>query len=646
MTGQIRCISYVRISTARQEAGGYSLRAQAEALREYAHEQGYEVIEEVEDADFSGSTLERPGLDRVRDLVESGAATVVLAQDADRISREPGDRAHLDVEFERHGARIVALDDWDSDSLEGELLRFIKGWSAKQERLRFRERSRRGTKRKVREGLVVGSGPAKYGFTYVTDADSKTTGLEVDEPAMAVVRRIFSELARGSSVNGVARALDRDGVPTPTAHRGDGESRPAAESWSRAQIRNLVADPAYEPHTIEQMRGRVSEVVLAGLDPEGTYGLWHYNRRSLKHWNERVGEGEYRRRWKTTHKDEGEWLAAPVPWSGVPAEEVVAAREALAGREKPSAAGGREWELSGGALRCASRGGAMRTRTSRSRKGGSVRYYYLCQKAHNRQGCGAKTNHRAEPLEHAVLVAVNDLLSDPERAVAHLDEAIRAQEQNLRDPGDREAALTERLAELARQRAANQEMYRASAMTLAELQEDNARLDAERESAERELAGLRSRTGELDALREHRQNVLDAFGGGLRLGLEWFPPALRRQLYKALALRVVAGEDGTLALEGDLDRGVLRYTEELAAFVEALREAEERLATDSAPEGYTTTIPNPDGSESVLHVSTTEAGVERVERELERARGEAGGEATPPERVLSGESKGRRGARA
>lgn len=635
----MRAIIYSRVSTSRQESEGYSLRQQVEALREYARAEGYEVVEEVQDADFSGSTLERPGLDRVRDLVESGAADVVLAQDADRVSREPGDRAHLDVEFERQGAKIVALDDWDSDSPEGELLRFIKGWSAKQERLRFRERSRRGTQRKVREGRVVGSGPAKYGFRYAVNAEGKTVGFVVDEPAMAVVQRIFSELAHGSSVNGVARGLDRDGVPTPTSHRGDGESRPAATSWSRAQVRNLVADPAYEPHTVEQIRGWVSDAVLAGLDPEEVFGLWHYNRRSLKHWNERDGEGEYRRRWRTEHKAETEWLSAPVPWSGVPAEEVMAAREALRGRQKSSAAGGRDWELSGGALRCASCGGTMGARTSRSRKGGSVRFYYICRKAHTNGGCKARTNHRAEPLEREVLVAVDDLLSDPERAVEHLDAAIRAQERNLRDPGQREAALTERLSDLARQRTANQEMYRASAMTLAELQAENTRLDAERESAEGELAGLRSRSVEVEALRAHRENVLEAFGMGLQLGLEWFPAELRRQLYSALALRVVVDLDGGLALEGDLDRGVLRYTAELEAFVEALREADERVAALPAGEGYVTTLPNPDGSEAVLHVSAEQARGEQVERELERARGEA-------TRVSSEEISGRRGARA
>jgi hypothetical protein len=58
-----------------------------------------------------------------------------VAQDADRISRDPAHRAFLDDEFERFGTRLMALDDWDDDTREeGELLEHLKGWVSKAER--------------------------------------------------------------------------------------------------------------------------------------------------------------------------------------------------------------------------------------------------------------------------------------------------------------------------------------------------------------------------------------------------------------------------------------------------------------------------------------------------------------------------------
>ena len=60
-----------------------------EALRAYAGREGYEVLEGVSDPGQSGASLERSGMDRVRDLVAAGGVSVVLAQDRDRFAREP-----------------------------------------------------------------------------------------------------------------------------------------------------------------------------------------------------------------------------------------------------------------------------------------------------------------------------------------------------------------------------------------------------------------------------------------------------------------------------------------------------------------------------------------------------------------------------
>ena len=64
-----RAILYTRVSTDEQARSGYSLAQKLEALRDYAAQEGYEVLQEIADPGQSGVTLARPGLDRVRDLV-------------------------------------------------------------------------------------------------------------------------------------------------------------------------------------------------------------------------------------------------------------------------------------------------------------------------------------------------------------------------------------------------------------------------------------------------------------------------------------------------------------------------------------------------------------------------------------------------
>jgi DNA invertase Pin-like site-specific DNA recombinase len=105
-------VAYARVSTDEQARSGYSIAHQEEALRAWCAENGHELLEVVRDEGHSGAYLERQGLDRVRDLVEAGGVSLVVAQDADRLTREPGHRALLDEEFERFGTRMMALDDW------------------------------------------------------------------------------------------------------------------------------------------------------------------------------------------------------------------------------------------------------------------------------------------------------------------------------------------------------------------------------------------------------------------------------------------------------------------------------------------------------------------------------------------------------
>jgi site-specific DNA recombinase len=109
--GPKRAVLYARVSTDEQARSGYSLAQQLEALREHAAKVGYEVLEEVSDPGQSGASLERPGMDRVRNLVQAGDVSVVLAQDRDRFAREPAYHYLLRREFEERGTKIRALND-------------------------------------------------------------------------------------------------------------------------------------------------------------------------------------------------------------------------------------------------------------------------------------------------------------------------------------------------------------------------------------------------------------------------------------------------------------------------------------------------------------------------------------------------------
>ena len=109
----MRAVLYARVSTEEQGNKGYSLRQQLEVLREYCQQNEYKIVGEFEDRS-SGASLDRPGLDALRDAVSAGGVDVVLAQDLDRFARKPDDYFLLLKEFEEHGTKIRAINDRDA----------------------------------------------------------------------------------------------------------------------------------------------------------------------------------------------------------------------------------------------------------------------------------------------------------------------------------------------------------------------------------------------------------------------------------------------------------------------------------------------------------------------------------------------------
>jgi site-specific DNA recombinase len=340
-----KAILYARVSTVAQTGEDrYSIPQQVGALREYCEREGYEVLAEITDAGHSGASLARPGLDEVRDLVAAGGIDLVLAQDADRITRDPGHRAFLDDELAGHGCTLRALDDWGDDSHEGELLKFVKGWQAKGERLKFAERSRRGRVQKARQGKLVRTHTPHYGYAYTDDGDAYV----VDEQAMSGVRRIFELIAEERlSIHASKLRLEAEGVPTPS-----GGTR-----WSQKTMRDVILDPVYEAHnTGELERLGVAPSVVATLDSDGLYGVVWYPRRKVSTKQVSEPDGNGGRRYRKVHEEEWrpleECVPIPVQWSGIEPTLVADARKAIENNVSPHATNEKFYELSGGVFVC------------------------------------------------------------------------------------------------------------------------------------------------------------------------------------------------------------------------------------------------------------------------------------------------------
>jgi site-specific DNA recombinase len=131
INGQARIAAiYGRVSSERQRQE-QTIQSQTAALRELAERRGLTVPGEFvfEDDGFSGASLHRPALERLRDRAFDGCFEVVLCHAPDRLARryayqvlllEEFARAGIEVVFakepERHRATVTVDNDSDSDS--------------------------------------------------------------------------------------------------------------------------------------------------------------------------------------------------------------------------------------------------------------------------------------------------------------------------------------------------------------------------------------------------------------------------------------------------------------------------------------------------------------------------------------------------
>jgi site-specific DNA recombinase len=532
--GPKRVILYARVSTDEQARSGYSLAQQLEALREYAAREGYEVLEEVQDAGQSGASLERPGMDRVRDLVAAGSVSVVLAQDRDRFSREPAYTYLLRRELEEHGTKLKALNDHGGESPEGDLTDGILDQLAKYERAKIAERSRRGKLRKAREGRAIAPG-AKYGFRFNEAHD----GLVVHEPEMEVVERIFRMAAEGAGAKKIQTRLYAEGIPSP---RG-------CDVWDKRVIRKIVASDDYRPHAFEEIRELVAPEVAARLDPSKRYGVWWYNRDRVirRTVSEPDGNGgrSYRKRKTVQRRPREEWLAIPVPASDrLPRELVDQARatmEANKGAERKHLA--REWELRG-LVRC-SCGRKMQTKTTNPP--GYTYHYYVCARRNEVGPMGSCRQRvlRAEETEAEVWEFVSGVLKDPERLRVGYERMIEDERKDRRGDPEQEAQLwAEKLAECARLRGAYQDQQAAGLMTLGELACKLGELDETRTHAERELAALENYQERIAELEANRDALFEYLEREIPERLDNLTGKQRNQVYRMLRLEVKPTPEG------------------------------------------------------------------------------------------------------
>ena len=163
---------YARVSSDRQ-VDAHTIASQVAALEERVATDGLLVPPELHFVDdgYSGATLIRPALERLRDLIAAGGLDRLYVHSPDRLARNYAYQVLLLDELKQAGVTVVFLNQALAQTPEDALLLQVQGMVAEYERAKILERSRRGKRHAARMGSLSVLSLVPYGYRAVSKTE-------------------------------------------------------------------------------------------------------------------------------------------------------------------------------------------------------------------------------------------------------------------------------------------------------------------------------------------------------------------------------------------------------------------------------------------------------------------------------------------
>ncbi|MGN0813737.1 MAG: recombinase family protein [Candidatus Coproplasma sp.] len=406
-----------------QDAESASIENQRLILTKYVEEQGWTLHEVYVDDGISGTTFERPGVQKLLEDAKNGIINTIIVKDLSRFGRnyiQVGQ--YLDYVFPAFGIRFIALqDNVDTANRDNSAMEMMPIMNV------FNEWHAANTSKKVKSVIRAQAKDGKYHspkapFGYViVDKDKRLP--VVDEPAASIVKRIFDMRLKGYSTRRIADILNLEGIPSPQRYMEEkfgkkGDSR-GLLYWSYVSVKAILENPLYKGDLVQQRTTTVS----------------------------------YKNH-KRIYRDESEFLVIPNTHEAIIEREVWDRVQAL----RNSVSRGRERKKNGfihplsGLLFCANCGGKMQMRRA-SYKGKN--YWSFDCGDHCRLGKAYCFSHHiaANILEELILTDIQskaDTVIADEAAVRRkfLEENARLSQERIRAVQQELKKKNKRLAEL------------------------------------------------------------------------------------------------------------------------------------------------------------------------------------------------------
>ena len=506
-----RAVIYARVSTQEQAEHGYSLPSQIEACQKYVQEQGWDLVgEPITDAGISGAVLERPGLERIRDMAEAGEINVVVVYEIDRLTRKLAHQLLIEDELEQAGVRVHYVLGQYKDDDEGRLMKQIRGSIAEYERTKIEARMRRGRRAKVKAGSVMTHGHPPWGYE-LEKADGKTQ-LAIFEEEAHVVRLIYQWYTSGEdtmagpmSIGEITGRLTEMAIPTSADKNPRMAKKQARGVWGRSVVHAILTNETYR-------------------------GIWHYAKRR------RVGKG-----YVTNPREI--WIPVAVT-PIIDSETWELAQERLRENKALSRRNTKHPYLVARRIKCGRCGYRMSGATIVGQN--STYRYYRCPGRYVRdvaRSCDQLT-FNASQVDNAIWEWIGSFFLEPENLRAGLEARKDAKEEANRPLLDRLNLVEGQLAKHEQQMERLLDLYLAGDFPKETLLERKAHLGSTIASLRAQQAALKAQLTEV-SLSEEDIATIEEFAERVRDSLDTAEFATKRRLVDLLNTHVILNlEDG------------------------------------------------------------------------------------------------------
>jgi len=505
---------YARVSSDKQKEEN-TIASQTAALIAFAGEQDYAVPAEwiFEDEGYSGASLVRPGLERVRDLAAEGQLHAVLVYAPDRLSRRYAYQVLLIEEFARAGVETRFIRSPRATTPEDQLLLQFQGMIAEYERAQILERSRRGKRHRARQGQVSVLSGAPFGYRYVRKSEQSAAYYEIDEAQAPVVRLVYERYTvQGLSIGAITRLLNQQRIPT---HK-------QTSRWERSTVWAMLRNPAYKG--------------AAGFGKTQTAPRQRITRPL------RLRGGVASRDSAHHERPQEEWIAIPVP-PIIDEPTFALAQERLQTNKTHAPRRTIVPSVVQGLVSCASCGYTL-YRTS-TRSSARTIHYYRCLGSDGWRRLGGPICHnrpvRQDLLDAVAWTEIVKLLEDPGLIQGELDRRLEAARHT--DPSKRrEDALRRDLARVQKSIERLLTAYQEDLLSLDELRHRMPELRQREHATRAELQSIADQMTDRTAYLRLAE-TLTTFLGRLRSSADTLDIIERQRVVRLLVKEILVSDD-------------------------------------------------------------------------------------------------------